>query len=547
MKNTEKRDSKISAPISSNTSKKLSISISLRDNNMATLPPGWVADYDGQRWFYCYTATSHTQYHFPKPGDEFPEFSLVNDHSKNDGLLPEEKLESERQVRKRAALRGHQGGTTIGKRSGEDVNDRQRQDEKENDGGKGMFSFESFGYLGPGSCSKTMMSLGPVMDGRAGKAAQRPPSLGTISKLASVGTETDTGEGTTATESEPSTRNDANLCGHIVEAFELTLPARPDQVPFPPSGSSFVYNRGIAPLTAGTIAELVSESTALCEEEINPPPVELPATGASWLESGPLPKLVNQRAVELPSVEDPLPSRHKDGGVNRFRQETNTLARTEVVDEHMSTWCTNWMSTSTDAQAPPRPSKVISQSNLPLRQDDSPQIPSKTTPEEKLHQEILDFFPAALPLPEDYQIARDAEGTSSSMQNTEKRHPSISSSDLSHFPSVLRPGPRRSSQPPSQITHEGSQNSSKSSAHTPDAETLPAFNGRSQFRAFQPLRPQNMTTTRKTDPPPPQVMGRHPPGQVLNKVLAMPDPKDFIGGTAVARFKMIEPEWKPSH
>lgn len=507
---------------------------------MATLPPGWAADYDGQRWFYCYTATSHTQYHFPKPGDEFPEFSLVDDHSKNDGLLPEEKLESERQVRKRAALRGTQGRTTNGKRSDEEGNDREMQNHKEIDEDEEHFCFESFGYLGPGSRSETMVS-GHTMDGSAGKAAQRPPS----SKLASVGIRTGTGDGECKAESstppisEPSIRNNANICGHNVGAIELPfLPARPYQPTAPPSDSSFIYNREITPSSAGIIAELVSESTALCEEEINPPPVELPSTGASWLEPTPLPDLVNQCPVEMPSVEDQT-SKHsmttdKDGKVDRSGRETNTSAGTDAVDANRSAWYTNWMSTSTEAEAPPRPPKAISRSNFSLRQGESPQLPSKASAEEILHQEILDFFPAVLPLPEATQIANDtARPAFSTMCGAETRHPSIPPSTLSHFPSVLRPGPRGSSQPPSTAAKLVSQNSDKpSSSQTPEAKLSLSVNEH-KFKAFQPLRPQNMmTTTGKSNPPPP-VMERHASAQVLNEVLAMPDPKDFVRGTAL--------------
>ncbi|KAI1768068.1 hypothetical protein GGR53DRAFT_34381 [Hypoxylon sp. FL1150] len=40
---------------------------------MAHLPEGWEADYDGTRWFYRFATTGLTQYHFPRPGDEYPE------------------------------------------------------------------------------------------------------------------------------------------------------------------------------------------------------------------------------------------------------------------------------------------------------------------------------------------------------------------------------------------------------------------------------------------------------------------------------------------
>lgn len=504
---------------------------------MATLPPGWAVDYDGQRWLYCYTATSHTQYHFPQPGDEFPDFSLVDGYSINDGLLPEERLESERQVRKRAALRGAERRMTNGKRIGEDGNDRERQDDKENDGGDGTFSFDSFGYLGPGSFSETM-SLCPTVDGRTGKAAQRSPSSGVASKLTSVveirtGISEGKGEGTKPPVSGPSTSVYNIVCDPIDEA-------RSCQPAFPPSDSSFLCNREISPFPAGTIAELVSESTGLCEEEINPPPVELPATGASWLESGQLPNLVNHCPFELPTVDSPSPLRRsiatdEDGEVQRPGQETDTLAGIDAVDDNRSAWCTNWMSTSTEAEVPPRPPKVLSQFNLPSRQAGNPQLPSKTPTEEKLHQEILDFFPAALPLPEDTKIAKDAANSVfSTMHTTETRHPSIPPNTLSHFPSVLRPGLRVSSQKPGRIAQASSQDSGTSSSQTLEAKPPPANNGGPQFRAFQPRRPQDMTAmTGVSDPPPPHVIERQTPAQVRNEVLAIPDPKDFVRGTAL--------------
>ncbi|KAF3056351.1 hypothetical protein GL218_06554 [Daldinia childiae] len=40
---------------------------------MAHLPEGWESDYDGCRWLYRFKTTGLTQYHFPRPGDEFPE------------------------------------------------------------------------------------------------------------------------------------------------------------------------------------------------------------------------------------------------------------------------------------------------------------------------------------------------------------------------------------------------------------------------------------------------------------------------------------------
>ena len=67
---------------------------------MAGLPPGWEWDYDGQRWFYTYKPTGHVQYHFPTEGDEFPSF--VDEGSPVPKLAPEERLESQQQLKRNA-------------------------------------------------------------------------------------------------------------------------------------------------------------------------------------------------------------------------------------------------------------------------------------------------------------------------------------------------------------------------------------------------------------------------------------------------------------
>lgn len=500
---------------------------------MATLPQGWVADYDGQRWFYCYTATSHTQYHFPKPGDEFPEFSLLGDHSKNDGLLPEEKLESERQVRKRAALKGAQKGTTIGKRRSGGVSGNEKQDGKVNDEND-MFAFESFGYLGPGNNYNGISRPGHNVDGRTVEGTQRPPSSGATSSLANAfGTRTGPGEdegegeeGLAPQTSEPLTTHNMNVPDHAGEMFGLPfLPARPCQPVLLPHASS-----------AGPIAELVSESTALCEEEINPPPVELPSTGPSWLESRPLPELVNQCPVELPSVEGSSPLGHsipmnQDERVQRPGQETKTTTRTDAVrDENQSAWCTNWMSTSTEAaQAPPRSPKVTSPSDSPLRRVEGPQISSNTTREENMYQEIVDFFPAVLSLSDNTQNINDAaKGASFTMRDNETRQPSISPTSLSHFPSVLRPGPRRSNPASGRIAQVRFQES-----NTPEDEgPPPAVDGHPSSRLPSLYGQQNTTTTVRLDSSPP-VLATHAPAQVHDEVFAMPDPNNFVRGSAL--------------
>lgn len=83
---------------------------------MTGLAAGWEADYDGSRWFYRYKSTGLTQYTFPKAGDEFPEH--VGTGHEVFGLAPEERLASNRQVRKRTSpssspTRGSHGAAAV--------------------------------------------------------------------------------------------------------------------------------------------------------------------------------------------------------------------------------------------------------------------------------------------------------------------------------------------------------------------------------------------------------------------------------------------------
>ncbi|KAI4594930.1 tRNA (adenine-N(1)-)-methyltransferase catalytic subunit trm61 [Pestalotiopsis sp. 9143b] len=83
---------------------------------MSGLAAGWEADYDGSRWFYRYKSTGLTQYTFPKAGDEFPEHVGTGHEAFN--LAPEERLASNRQVKKRTSpssspTRGSRGAAAV--------------------------------------------------------------------------------------------------------------------------------------------------------------------------------------------------------------------------------------------------------------------------------------------------------------------------------------------------------------------------------------------------------------------------------------------------
>lgn len=495
---------------------------------MATLPEGWAADYDGQRWFFSYTATSHVQYYFPKPGDEFPDFLLVGTISKESGLLPEEKLESERQVRKKAeTVGGDRRKTNTRQSEGKGDSSSGGGDEPGEESEEGTFCFESFGYLGPGSY-EDILRPDPVVKCGKGGVSQSPLSVGVVSRLtsASAGSGKDTAISARPPVGEASTKDFTIMRDETSEVVEAPSSSHSS---LSISQTHTVDSRETAPSPAGFIAELVSESTARCEEEINPPPVELPDTGASWLEPRPVLNLVNQYPVELPAEEGTL-SKHVaplgDGqGEYQLGTKTSNPAGMIVRDENKSPWSTNWMSTSTESQAPARPQAVNSESHLPSRHGECPRIPPKVPHEERLHQEILDFFPTGFEQNKPLQSSRDAQAEPYTRINTKTRH-----NTLNHCPSVLRPGPRRSSQPPVLTARPTTQSPSKIPFSRQAGPSPLAYEG--QPNALQPPRPRNTETT-----------GRLRSQSVVERreVLVMPNPADHMRALRVPRCNGLQP------
>lgn len=485
-----------------------------RLEKMATLPPGWAADYDGQRWFFKYAATNHVQYHFPKAGDEFPDFASFGDGLDclsltgvmgAAELLPEERLESERQVRRHETMDSNsknEARRNTRKRRSE------RVDEKEEDGG-GVFTFESFGYLGPGSYEEVMSPTADENSFLGGKS-EKHPSHGVVSNITSP---TSAGVDNTppVSVSEPSAAaftivgdDPVKQARHSparylawTSAAEFVLsepttttnrancsPDPPEQDPLQPE-IPMLDGREIAFSPVGHLAELVSESTGRCEEEINPAPVELPDNGASWLEPVPVPNLVNQYPVELPTfgsagtkTQNDEPKRSDDkkvednhvisglaqeprepfivAGGEGDRNSDERVLRTRRMIRPAAGMDMSIQKTQSTSQA----THINSRFDLPSRQS-APKIPPKVPHDERLHQEILNFFPEGSEALR--SLAASVEDPASAPnKGTEARRRGISpGARLGPVPSVLRPGPRRSSQPfvpmPETVTSTGAK------------------------------------------------------------------------------------------
>ncbi|KAK8001124.1 hypothetical protein PG991_013346 [Apiospora marii] len=116
---------------------------------MSALPEGWEWDYDGTRWLYRYKPTGLVQYHFPKPGDEFPEYVGFGIGSFD--LEPEERLASDMQMKRRDT----QSGTQDGAVSSSSQRKKKQTAEIDEIGATGYFDPEGFMYLGPGGYGDT--------------------------------------------------------------------------------------------------------------------------------------------------------------------------------------------------------------------------------------------------------------------------------------------------------------------------------------------------------------------------------------------------------
>ncbi|KAJ4136327.1 hypothetical protein NW768_003939 [Fusarium equiseti] len=230
---------------------------------MSGLPDNWEADYDGRRWFYKYKPTGHVQYHFPKEGDEFPDF--IDSFSPVPDLAPEERLESQQQVRR------HGSTTTV----------PAKLSPKKDDGGYGMsamarpvsmtwdgsyeeehtvFQPENFMYLGPG----TYTDVSPLAEEEeeAAKRAVAGGIDGRFDKSPSKGVSPLNSEKTTPAQS-------SSHAGPIAEPV-LVPPTVVEEIHEMPTHEP---PRALDPV--GIIAEMPTYDTAQAHIETNPPPIEM--------------------------------------------------------------------------------------------------------------------------------------------------------------------------------------------------------------------------------------------------------------------------------
>ncbi|KAI0835298.1 hypothetical protein F5Y06DRAFT_137725 [Hypoxylon sp. FL0890] len=155
---------------------------------MAHLPEGWESDHDGTRWFYRYTPTGLTQYHFPRPGDEFPE--LVGLGFGPLSLLPQKKLAGDCEVEKQSALNGLSNSGVPVKSGGDGRKTAASTNEGEALSATGYFDPDDFRFFSLNDVSPVgdrsnaaVNSSGPLVAELPEESVQSP--VGFVAELAS--------------------------------------------------------------------------------------------------------------------------------------------------------------------------------------------------------------------------------------------------------------------------------------------------------------------------------------------------------------------------
>lgn len=407
---------------------------------MASLPSGWTADYDGQRWFFTYGPTGQSQFQFPRPGDEFPDllpccafgFGAGDAVLTEVEILPEQRVESERQAR-RARAPSFGGGCTgdvVDEEDGGDVAD--------------PVCFENFaavrfrGRHGPGGDHEEVTRILGQSGFCEGDRALLPGHVGTADDFGeSTGKQTGGRESVSLVINEEHSKADSfsrqeaetaaaiSITSEPVLAAVETEPtasvgcehrlatvARPSPPKRPMPDGPMPDGRAVKPahsppwaISVGVIPELHSESTALCEEEINPPPVELPCNEGGRHGQSVVPSTAFQNIYELPAQERRRTSLKKDERTGRL--EPRCISGNYALTSQAGA-----------TEAPGAKSYSHDRGGLPSQA-------SRMRSEESSRE------------------TKQPAGTA----GPEGR-------DLTHFPSVLRPGPRRSDQrrPPAPVT-----------------------------------------------------------------------------------------------
>lgn len=317
---------------------------------MNNLPPGWDLDYDGSRWFYKYRSTGLIQYTFPQEGDEFPDF--VDASAPAPALAPEERLESQQQVRRRGDTGGGYGPKGRVPGMGATGGPVSTTWDDSDDGEDGHFQPESFMFLGPGVSN----DVSPVVDGDAESVAGRsnekdaspaaskgsPDAVSDRTKASPPVSSISTPQLSVITPADTPRLDQARpVMSHVVLPADAPPPivAPVDSRAGPVSSPDTAMVDGRDPpqeLQAaprfdpvGIVAEMPTELTATAHIELHPDPVEmadntiLAPIETFYLNSG----IANGGIAELPTHNSPVERRDAEPPPPRRRAVSQPVQR----------------------------------------------------------------------------------------------------------------------------------------------------------------------------------------------------------------------------
>ncbi|KAK2053135.1 hypothetical protein LY76DRAFT_525227 [Colletotrichum caudatum] len=312
---------------------------------MSGLPPGWEWDYDGARWFYRYKPNGHVQFHFPKEGDEFPDF--IDNFAPALELAPEEKLESQQQLKRRTTIDADPKSKmrATGGPLSDFAMDRSGfggpQTNDDNDDGGFFFQPENFMYLGPSAY--TDISPDADEDDRgvpSPKKAADDDTGGSNSKNKALLDAVGETSGVSPLQSETNTPSAAKSvpaqAANVVQELPLTLnnkdipgptnaaAASPDvplldsiEKPHPGPSSTFQPPPWDP---VGHMAEMATEHTAPAHIETHPDPVEIADnTVLAPIET----RILDFGIAELPERTSPSESRPPAQSNHDLLHQTN--------------------------------------------------------------------------------------------------------------------------------------------------------------------------------------------------------------------------------
>ncbi|KAK1637674.1 hypothetical protein BDP81DRAFT_425673 [Colletotrichum phormii] len=427
---------------------------------MAALPTGWEWDYDGSRWLYRYRPNGHEQFHFPKEGDEFPDF--VDCFSPAPELAPEEKLESQQQLKRRTTadanptsqMRATGGPMSDFGMSRSGFGGPMGNDDDDSDGF--FFQPENFMYLGPGAYDdispeadedEREEALGKpgVGEGGRGSSNKNHARLDVASIKSGVSplqSETNTPSiinsvpvrGAEAVSEAPAemvlAEQPLNINTDTSPDPNQTLPPSPgvpllDSVEKPRPGYSASFQR--PPWDpVGTMAEMATEHTAPAHIETHPDPVEMADTAVlAPIETN----FADLGIAELPERSSPAETRPQPP-----TQSTHDLLHQTNMSDAALYGATFGTGSRPQNSSPSRKSQVSQES----RRDSATGI---TTPDHSL--------PEVVPQPAPQPTQGPSPGAGGSGSFTIKRKPSKSAGKQTQYqpyvPGVVSSAPSEQS------------------------------------------------------------------------------------------------------